>query len=108
MALHVYVGACMHASLLLLSLPPSLPLPPSISPSPSPSFSPTPHHHPPPQIMISLPVLFLSQEVLRNADRFDPWAVNKKGFSAVDLARDFNYPELADYIREKLPGIIYY
>jgi hypothetical protein len=28
-----------------------------------------------------------------------------QGFSAVDLARDFNYPELADYIRGKLPGI---
>ncbi len=32
----------------------------------------------------------------------DTW---HQGFSAVDLARDFNYPELADYIRGKLPGI---
>eukprot|EP00802_Teleaulax_amphioxeia_P015767 Tamp_15866.p1 GENE.Tamp_15866~~Tamp_15866.p1 ORF type:complete len:477 (+),score=187.51 Tamp_15866:69-1433(+) len=45
------------------------------------------------------------KEVLRNADRFDPYVLNKKGFTAVDLARDFNYPELAEYIREKLPGI---
>ena len=28
-----------------------------------------------------------------------------QGFSAVDLARDFSYPELADYIRGKLQGI---
>ena len=91
----------MHASLLLLSLPPSLS--PSL-PLPLPPHPTTTH----PRYLISLPLSFLSQEVLRNADRFDPWAVNKKGFSAVDLARDFNYPELADYIREKLPGIIYY
>ena len=45
------------------------------------------------------------KEMLRNADYFNPYAINKKGFSAVDLARDFNYPDLADYIREKLPGI---
>ena len=45
------------------------------------------------------------KEVLRNSQHYDPYAVNKKGLSAADLARDFNYPELADYIREKLPGI---
>ena len=45
------------------------------------------------------------KEVLRNADYFDPYCVNKKGLSAVDLAREFNYPDLADYIRSKLPGI---
>jgi hypothetical protein len=91
-----------HASLLLLSLPPfRSPSPPPLPASPP---HPTTTHT---LYLISLSVSFLSQEVLRNADRFDPWAVNKKGFSAVDLARDFNYPELADYIREKLPGIIY-
>ena len=45
------------------------------------------------------------KEVLRNADHFNPYAINKKGLSAVDLARAWNYPELADYIRDKLPGI---
>jgi ankyrin repeat protein len=45
------------------------------------------------------------KEILRNADHFNPYAVNKKGLSAADLARAWNYPELADYIRDKLPGI---
>mmetsp|Transcript_10437 Transcript_10437/g.34833 ORF Transcript_10437/g.34833 Transcript_10437/m.34833 type:complete len:410 (-) Transcript_10437:2207-3436(-) len=45
------------------------------------------------------------KELLRHTEYFDPYAKNIKGLTAVDLARDFNYNDLSDYIKSKLPGI---
>jgi len=47
----------------------------------------------------------IAKELLRQSHHFDAMALNSRGQSAVDLARDFNYEELAGYLKEKLPGI---
>jgi len=45
------------------------------------------------------------KEIMRNKDKLDLFARNDKGKNALDLALEFNYHDVAQYLAEKLPAL---
>ncbi len=45
------------------------------------------------------------KELMRNAQKVDLYARDRKGRNALDLANEFKYSELAEYLQEKLPAL---
>ena len=45
------------------------------------------------------------KEIMRNKDKLDLFARNHRGKNALDLAVEFNYQDVAEYLTEKMPAL---